>query len=307
MLRPVRPRFVAVLLVAAGLSGCGGGPSDTEQVQAAVEAFGRATAAKDYQRLCDRLLAPEARRGGRAGGAAVRGRAAPGARRRAGADADDRRDQGRRRQGHRGGQQRRAGRAAVAGHAAAGARRRLLADCVIALSSCLRIMMRSMNLRALRGDVSVLELSRRSGVARNTITALERGEGNPTVDTLYALADALGVPLAALLEARAGVGRGAGGGGRARRGRGARRAPARPLRAAGRVRRAVRDPLPRGRGALGAAAPVRRRGAAARLRRPRAGRAGRRGRSSSARATTRPTPARCRTSTKRSRRPRAPC
>ena len=40
----------------------------------------------------------------------MRGRAAPGARGRAGADADDRRDQGRRRQGHRGGQQRRAGR-----------------------------------------------------------------------------------------------------------------------------------------------------------------------------------------------------
>ena len=59
MLRPVRPRFVAVLLVAASLSGCGGGPSDTEQVQAAVEAFGRASAAKDYQRICDRLLAPD--------------------------------------------------------------------------------------------------------------------------------------------------------------------------------------------------------------------------------------------------------
>ena len=57
-----------------------------------------------------------------------------------------------------------------------------------------------MNLRALRGDVSVVELARRSGVARNTITALERGDGNPTLDTLYALADALGVPLAALLE-----------------------------------------------------------------------------------------------------------
>jgi transcriptional regulator with XRE-family HTH domain len=56
-----------------------------------------------------------------------------------------------------------------------------------------------MNLRSLRGDLSVLELARRSGVARNTITALERGDGNPTVDTLYALADALGVPLSALL------------------------------------------------------------------------------------------------------------
>jgi transcriptional regulator with XRE-family HTH domain len=55
------------------------------------------------------------------------------------------------------------------------------------------------NLKALRGDLSVLELSRRSGVARGTIAALERGEGNPTVDTLYALADTLGVPLSSLL------------------------------------------------------------------------------------------------------------
>jgi transcriptional regulator with XRE-family HTH domain len=60
-----------------------------------------------------------------------------------------------------------------------------------------------MNLAALRGDLSVLELSRRSGVARNTIAALERGEGNPTIDTLYSLADALGVPLADLLVERA--------------------------------------------------------------------------------------------------------
>jgi len=60
-----------------------------------------------------------------------------------------------------------------------------------------------MNLKALRGELSVLELSRRSGVARGTIAALERGEGNPTVDTLYALADTLGVPLSSLLEAPA--------------------------------------------------------------------------------------------------------
>jgi transcriptional regulator with XRE-family HTH domain len=60
--------------------------------------------------------------------------------------------------------------------------------------------MRALNLKALRGDMSALELSRRSGVARNTIAALENGEGNPTLDTLYALADALDVPLSDLLE-----------------------------------------------------------------------------------------------------------
>jgi transcriptional regulator with XRE-family HTH domain len=59
-----------------------------------------------------------------------------------------------------------------------------------------------MQLRVLRGDMSALELSRRSGVARGTIAALERGEGNPTVDTLYALADALGVALSDLLVPR---------------------------------------------------------------------------------------------------------
>src|SRR4051794_12522994 len=56
MLRPVRRLLVAGFLV---LAGCGAGPSDTEQVHATVEAFGRATAAKDYQQLCDALLAPK--------------------------------------------------------------------------------------------------------------------------------------------------------------------------------------------------------------------------------------------------------
>ena len=56
MLRLVRRLFVAPIVL---LAGCGGGPSDTEQVHATVEAFGRATAAKDYQRLCDNLLAPK--------------------------------------------------------------------------------------------------------------------------------------------------------------------------------------------------------------------------------------------------------
>jgi hypothetical protein len=59
MLRPVTRSLVAPAgLCAALLFGCGGGPSDSERVHAAVEAFGTATAAKDYQRLCDTLLAP---------------------------------------------------------------------------------------------------------------------------------------------------------------------------------------------------------------------------------------------------------
>jgi hypothetical protein len=60
MLREVRGSLVAIFLVGAGLSACGDtGPSDTEQVHSTVEAFGQATAAKDYQRLCDEVLAPQ--------------------------------------------------------------------------------------------------------------------------------------------------------------------------------------------------------------------------------------------------------
>src|SRR5689334_9454242 len=59
MLRPVRRPIVAVLAVSGVFCGCGDGPSDTERVHDVVEAFGQASAAKDYQRLCDDLLAPK--------------------------------------------------------------------------------------------------------------------------------------------------------------------------------------------------------------------------------------------------------
>ena len=59
MLRPVRRPIVAVLAVSGAFAGCGAGPSDTDQVHDVVEAFGKASAAKDYQRLCDDLLAPK--------------------------------------------------------------------------------------------------------------------------------------------------------------------------------------------------------------------------------------------------------
>jgi hypothetical protein len=59
MLRPVRRPLAAVLAVSGVFFGCGEGPSDTERVHDVVEAFGQASAAKDYQRLCDDLLAPK--------------------------------------------------------------------------------------------------------------------------------------------------------------------------------------------------------------------------------------------------------
>ena len=50
-------RRAAALVAAAALAGCGSGPTDEEQVRTTLTEFTRATAAKDYQALCDRLLA----------------------------------------------------------------------------------------------------------------------------------------------------------------------------------------------------------------------------------------------------------
>jgi hypothetical protein len=57
----VRRRLAAAVLAAAAalLGGCGSsGPSDEDQVRTTLTSFSRATAAKDYQTICDKLLAP---------------------------------------------------------------------------------------------------------------------------------------------------------------------------------------------------------------------------------------------------------
>ncbi len=54
-------------------------------------------------------------------------------------------------------------------------------------------------LRAARG-LSLVALATRSGVAKATLAKAEAGRGNPTVETLYAIADALGAPLSELLQ-----------------------------------------------------------------------------------------------------------
>jgi hypothetical protein len=51
------PRPLLLVVLAATLAGCGG-QSDEQQVAGTVSSFGRATAAKDYGTLCDRILAP---------------------------------------------------------------------------------------------------------------------------------------------------------------------------------------------------------------------------------------------------------
>ena len=63
-------------------------------------------------------------------------------------------------------------------------------------------------LRAERG-LSLSELARRAGVGKATLSGLEAGTRNPTLDTLHTVAAALDVPLTALLSAPASAIRGA--------------------------------------------------------------------------------------------------
>ncbi|MFJ8932306.1 helix-turn-helix domain-containing protein [Streptomyces sp. NPDC102340] len=57
-------------------------------------------------------------------------------------------------------------------------------------------------LKQLRVDsgLSLSELARRSGVGKGTLSELEAGRRNPTLETLYALTTVLGRPLSAVLD-----------------------------------------------------------------------------------------------------------
>ena len=61
------------------------------------------------------------------------------------------------------------------------------------------------NVRALRSarGLSLSELAGASGTGKATLSRIEAGQANPTIETLFALADALGVPLGALTADRA--------------------------------------------------------------------------------------------------------
>jgi transcriptional regulator with XRE-family HTH domain len=58
--------------------------------------------------------------------------------------------------------------------------------------------------RALRG-YSASQVAQRSQIARATLSALEAGRGNPTLDTLAAIAEVLGVEVNALVSPNAGA------------------------------------------------------------------------------------------------------
>lgn len=47
---------------------------------------------------------------------------------------------------------------------------------------------------------SLAEVARRAGIAKSTLSQLESGTGNPSVETLWALSETLDVPIARLIE-----------------------------------------------------------------------------------------------------------
>jgi len=51
-----------------------------------------------------------------------------------------------------------------------------------------------------RVGISLAELARRAGLAKSTLSQLEAGAGNPSIETLWALGVALGVPFSRLVE-----------------------------------------------------------------------------------------------------------
>src|SRR5699024_7406670 len=52
----------------------------------------------------------------------------------------------------------------------------------------------------LRAGLSLSEVARRAGIGKSTMSGLETGTGNPSLETLWALAAALDIPLARLLD-----------------------------------------------------------------------------------------------------------
>jgi transcriptional regulator with XRE-family HTH domain len=60
----------------------------------------------------------------------------------------------------------------------------------------------SMSLRRerARAALSLTELAKRAGIAKSTLSQLESGTGNPSLETLWALATALGVTLSRLID-----------------------------------------------------------------------------------------------------------
>ena len=76
----------------------------------------------------------------------------------------------------------------------------LLSWTLVAVPTAGDALARNLRRRRLERGLSVSELARSAGVSKATISAVERGLGNPSVDTVWALAQALNVSFGALFD-----------------------------------------------------------------------------------------------------------
>ena len=71
---------------------------------------------------------------------------------------------------------------------------------IVRMQPAAQALARSLKRRRLERAISLSELARRAGVSKATLSSLERGTGNPSVDTVWALAQALNVPFGDLFD-----------------------------------------------------------------------------------------------------------
>ena len=68
------------------------------------------------------------------------------------------------------------------------------------MATAAQALARNLKRKRLERAISLSELARTSGVSKATLSGLERGAGNPSVDTVWALANALNAPFGELFD-----------------------------------------------------------------------------------------------------------
>jgi transcriptional regulator with XRE-family HTH domain len=74
------------------------------------------------------------------------------------------------------------------------------ADPVVASKAPLEVIAASLRRERRRSGLSLTEVARRAGIAKSTLSQLESGTGNPSLETLWAICVALDAPFSRLLE-----------------------------------------------------------------------------------------------------------
>ncbi|MBJ9951585.1 MULTISPECIES: XRE family transcriptional regulator [unclassified Acinetobacter] len=70
------------------------------------------------------------------------------------------------------------------------------------MSIPIEIIAKNLHTERTNAGLSLGEVARRAGVAKSTLSQLESGQGNPSLETLWALCVALNIPFAKLVEAQ---------------------------------------------------------------------------------------------------------